>query len=250
MEKPSTSACIKKAQVPISCHFCNGNKIKWKCEECDAIMCNSCKDKIHNRIKSTKDHEVLSFDNVGDDPSASTEVSSEVISSIFNFYTTPVPVHNLLCADDDIVYVISGKPNNKGQGQLIKGKMLKTSIRTMMSHAEPIFDIIVNKNSEVLFTKLSEATESPIHMLLSSGEIKTVLDPKPIRFLALHFNKDDELVCSLREQGSPFPLHVFSVRQVVVFGINYKRKITFEFDANGERLFSYPCHIQNCQLYN
>ncbi|CAG2204854.1 unnamed protein product [Mytilus edulis] len=244
MEKPSTSACIKKAQVPISCHFCNGNRINWKCEECDAIMCNSCKDKIHDRIKSTKDHEVLSFDNVGDDPSASTEVSSEVISSIFNSYTTTVPVHSLFCTDDDLVYIISAKLNSKGQGQLIKGKMLKASIRTMMSLAEPIFDIVVNKNGEVLFTQLITATESPIRMLLSSGEIKTVLDPKPMRLLALHLNKDDELVCSLRELGSPFPLHDFSVRQVVIFGSDYKRKMTFEFDSNGKRLFTYPSRIR------
>lgn len=115
--------------------------------------------------------------------------------------------------------------------------MLKTSIRTMMFLAESIFDIIMNKNGEVLFTQLLDATKSPICILLYSGELKTGLDHKLMRLLALHFNKDDELVCSLCEQGSPVPLHDFSVWQVVVFGINYKRKLTFEFGANGEGYF-------------
>lgn len=235
-----TSASIRKAQIPISCHFCNGNKIKWKCEECDIMMCNSCKDNIHERIKSTKDHEVLSYDKVGNDPSASTEVSSEIISSIFNSYTTTVPVHNLLCTDNDIVYILA----NNNKENLMKVKMLKASIRKILSLGEPIFDIAVNKKGELFFTLLSRVAESPIRMLLTTGEIQTVLDPKPLRFLALHLNKDDEFVCSLREQGSPFPLHDFSARQVVVFGSDYKRKMTFEFDPNGKRLFAYPGRIR------
>lgn len=240
MATPVTSASIKKAQIPISCHFCNENKIKWKCEECDAIMCNSCKYKIHDRIKSTKDHEVLSFDNVGDDPSASTEVLSEVISSVFHSYTTDVPVANLLCSDDDIVYIVGSKKNNK----LIKGKMKKLSIRTIMSIDKSIFDIAVNKNGDLLFTQPSHVSESPIRMILPSGEIKTVLDPKPMRLLAIHINKDDELICGLREQGDPFPLHDFSVRQVVLFGTDYKRKLTFETDTKGRKLFAHPARIR------
>lgn len=237
---PVKSTSIRKAQVPISCHFCNGNKIIWKCEECDAIMCNSCKDKIHDRIKSTKYHEVVTFKNLGDDPSSSTEVSSEVISSIFNSYMTTIPVSNLQCTDDDILYIIA----NKDQEKLVKGKMLKASIRTLMSLDESIFDIAVNNQGEVLFTQLSRVPESPLRLLLPSGEIQTLINPKPMRLLALHFNGDNELICGLREQGPPLPLHDFSVRQVVVFGSDYKRKMTFEFDVKGNRLFSHPARIR------
>lgn len=203
-------------------------------------MCNSCKDNIHERIKSTKDHEVVSYDKVGEASTASTEVSYEVISSIFNSYTTTVPVHNLLCTDDDIIYIVASRVIEK----LIKGKMLKASIRTLMSLDEPIFDIAVNKNGELLFTNLSKVPESPVRMFLPSGEIKTILDPKPMRLLALHLNTDDELICGLREQGPSFSLHDFCVRQVVVFGRDYKRKITYEFDTKGRKLFTYPARIR------
>ncbi|CAG2204855.1 unnamed protein product [Mytilus edulis] len=192
-------------------------------------------------MKSTKDHEVISFCNKREDSTASTEVLSEVISSIFNSYTT-LPVSNLLCSDDDIVFIQSSTVY--GQNRIIKGKMLKTSIRSLMSLDEKIFDIELDKNGAVLFTQLSDVAESPIQMLLPSGEMKTVLDPKPMRLLALHLNKDNELICGLREQGSPLPVHEFSVRQVVVFGKDYKKKITIETDINGTKLFRYPSRIR------
>ncbi|XP_052072759.1 uncharacterized protein LOC127710842 [Mytilus californianus] len=236
----SRSASIRRAQVPMPCGFCNGNKIQWKCEECDIFMCNTCKDKIHGRIKSTKDHEVISFKNIKEDSFSSTEVSSDVISSIFNSYITTIPVSNLQCSDDDILYIIASKDQEK----LIKGKMLKASIRTMMSLDEAIFDIAVNKQGELLFTQLSRVPESPLRLLLMSGEIRTLINPNPMRLLALHLNKDNELVCGLREQGPPFPIHDFSVRQVVIFGSDYKRKMTFEFDGKGNRLFSHPARIR------
>lgn len=240
MARSMTSTTIRKAQVPISCNFCNENAIKWKCEECDIIMCDSCKYKIHERMKSTKNHEVISFCDKKEDQPASTEVLSEVISYVFHSYTTPVPVGNLLCSGDDTLYIAG----SNGHDKLIKGKMLKMSIRTLMSIDTPILDIAVNKDGEVLFTPPSSVPESPIRILLTSGEIQTVLDPKPMRLLALHLNKDDELVCSLREQGDPFPRHDFSSRQVVIFGRHYKRKLTFEFDVKGEKLFTYPARIR------
>lgn len=240
MARSLTSTSVRKAQVPISCNFCNENAIKWKCEECDILMCDSCKYKIHERMKSTKDHEVISFCDKKEDPSTFTEVLSEVISFIFHSYTLSVPVGNLLYSDDDIVYIAGGERYDT----LIKGKMLKMSIRTLMSVDKPIFDLALNKNGEVLFTQPSRIPESPICMALPSGEIKTVLDPKPMRLLALHINKDDELICGLREQGDPFPLHDFSVRQVVLFGTDYKRKLTFETDTKGRKLFAHPSRIR------
>lgn len=240
MAGPSTSANIRKAQVPISCNLCNENPITWKCEECDILMCDSCKNRIHERMKSTKDHEVISVFNKEEDPSASIEVSSEVISYIFHSYTTDIPVGNLLCSDEDIVYIAGSKNFNK----LIKVKMLKRSLRTLMSFEIPTFDIAANEHGGVLFTHISREPESPISILLSSGEIKTVLDPTPMRLLAIHLTKDNELICGLREQGDPFPLHDFSVRQVVIFGIDYKKKMTFETDTKGRKFFAYPGRIR------
>ncbi|VDI57326.1 Hypothetical predicted protein [Mytilus galloprovincialis] len=62
--------------------------------------------------------------------------------------------------------------------------------------------------------------------------------------LAIHVNKDNEVIVGLREQGPPFPVQDFSVRQVIIFGSDYQRKVTLEFDKKGNKLFSYVHRIR------
>lgn len=65
-----------------------------------------------------------------------------------------------------------------------------------------------------------------------------------MRVLALHVNGDNELICGLRgEQGPPFQVHEFTVRQIVKFDSDYRRKVTLEHDTKGRKLFSYPARI-------
>ncbi|CAG2254136.1 unnamed protein product [Mytilus edulis] len=72
------------------------------------------------------------------------EVASEVISSVFNSYTTEVPViSSLLCSGDDIIYFMCNKLEEKSL--LVKGKMLKSSIRTLQTLEKQIFDMALNK---------------------------------------------------------------------------------------------------------
>ncbi|VDI83813.1 Hypothetical predicted protein [Mytilus galloprovincialis] len=65
-----------------------------------------------------------------------------------------------------------------------------------------------------------------------------------MRPLALHVNKNNSLIVGLREQGSIFPVKDFSVRQVVIFDDNSKRKLILEADKKGRKLFSYPSRIK------
>ncbi|XP_076079699.1 uncharacterized protein LOC143049841 [Mytilus galloprovincialis] len=53
-------------QVPVSCNLCEENpKIEWKCLNCDMLMCDKCKEKIHVKFKFAKDHKVVSIEEVG-----------------------------------------------------------------------------------------------------------------------------------------------------------------------------------------
>ncbi|CAG2230375.1 unnamed protein product [Mytilus edulis] len=70
-------------------------------------------------------------------------------------------------------------------------------------------------------------------MLSPAGETKSVLDTSPMMALAVHVNKDNEVIIGMREQGPPFPVQDFSVRQVIMFGSDYQRKVTLEFDKKG-----------------
>lgn len=60
------SESVRRGQAPVTCNLCeNGTKIKWKCLNCDLLMCAKCKEKIHVKFKSAKEHTVLDIKQVG-----------------------------------------------------------------------------------------------------------------------------------------------------------------------------------------
>ncbi|XP_071137202.1 uncharacterized protein [Mytilus edulis] len=60
------SQSLKRGQAPATCNFCEEDtKIKWKCINCDVLMCAKCKDKIHAKLKNSKDHNVIDIKEVG-----------------------------------------------------------------------------------------------------------------------------------------------------------------------------------------
>lgn len=231
------------AQAPSSCQLCDHHVIKWKCDDCALFMCSTCKDKIHPRFKSAEDHNIVHIGDAGDNTkhnavTQNLEVTSKIISSVFTSYTTILRgIHSLLCFDDDIVYSIC----NVEPFKVMKGKMLKASMKVMQSLDKRWFDITLNSEGELLFDQSWD--DSNIYSLSPSGEIKSILDVSPLVPLAIHISKDNELIIGLREPGPPFPIKEFSVRQVMVFDSNLQRKIVLEYDNAGQKLFNYVFRI-------
>ncbi|VDI62891.1 Hypothetical predicted protein [Mytilus galloprovincialis] len=60
------SQSLKRGQAPATCNFCEEEtKIKWKCTNCDVLMCAKCKDKIHAKLKNSINHNVIDIKEVG-----------------------------------------------------------------------------------------------------------------------------------------------------------------------------------------
>lgn len=56
-------------QTHINCQFCETEKlIKWKCIDCELLICDKCRDKIHLKIKGGQDHKILDIKEIGDQP--------------------------------------------------------------------------------------------------------------------------------------------------------------------------------------
>ena len=52
---PSAST-RKKAQVIVTCQLCQrSSPLKWKCIDCDILMCDNCKTNVHAREKQPPD---------------------------------------------------------------------------------------------------------------------------------------------------------------------------------------------------
>ncbi|CAC5382968.1 unnamed protein product [Mytilus coruscus] len=53
------SQSIKRAQVPKSCELCETDtNIKWKCVQCNTLMCEKCK-KIHLKVQTSIKHHIV-----------------------------------------------------------------------------------------------------------------------------------------------------------------------------------------------
>ncbi|CAG2244669.1 unnamed protein product [Mytilus edulis] len=240
MANSMKSSSIRKAQVPVTCYFCKGQEITWKCEDCNVRMCNSCKVTVHQGLQSAQDHDVVSVKDISKSSQSSQEVTSEIISSVFNSYTTTVPiVHTLLCSDDDLLYFNYCKKSS--EDQFVKGKLLKSSIKILQTVNRSMYDVAIKSDGEILFTEIDV---NKIQLLSPLGAVETVLDTFQMKPVAIHVNKDNEVIVGLREQGPPFPVHNFSVRQVLIFGNDYLRKNTLEVDRKGNKLFSYTFSIR------
>ncbi|XP_052064400.1 uncharacterized protein LOC127704398 [Mytilus californianus] len=204
-------------------------------------MCNSCKVTVHQGLLSSQDHDVISIQDISKSSPGSQEVTSIVISSVFNSYTTTLPaVNTLLCTNDDLL-IFNYCGNTCAKHQVMSGKLLKSSIKILQTLKKSIFDFATNKDGEILFI---EYDTNKIQLLSPAGEVNTVLDISPMKPLAIHVNKDNEVIVGIREQGPPFPVQDFSVRQVIIFGSDYQRKITLEFDKKGNKLFRYALRIR------
>ena len=89
------ASSIRKAQSPRSCQLCdNPYVIKWKCKDCELLMCDNCKERVHPRFKSSETHAVISIkDVVKENKDISTQLESMQISkpailSVLSTYTT------------------------------------------------------------------------------------------------------------------------------------------------------------------
>lgn len=49
------SKSINKAQIPQVCHLCEtDSRIRWKCIDCDLLMCGKCSEKSAPKIQKCK----------------------------------------------------------------------------------------------------------------------------------------------------------------------------------------------------
>jgi tripartite motif-containing protein 56 len=55
------SGSIRKAQIVKLCELCeNETNLKWRCIQCDKILCEKC-EKIHNKVQTNTQHQIVNL---------------------------------------------------------------------------------------------------------------------------------------------------------------------------------------------
>ncbi|CAG2238371.1 unnamed protein product [Mytilus edulis] len=171
------SVSLRKGQVPLSCHFCNEQAVHWKCEECDVFMCTSCKDEIHQRLKSAHDHEIVSISDISKRNFPQRDVASEVISSVCNTYTTAVPVINSLSRSADWLNGYISTVSGRLVAVDTNGRLKFTYIGNKNCKTFYAYGIAITPSDDII---LSDKDSNALHVLNTKGEL-----------LCLHFIDKD-----------------------------------------------------------
>lgn len=87
---------------------------------------------------------------------------------------------------------------------LVKGKLFQSSIKILQTLKRRICDIVINKDIEILFI---EHHDNKGQVLSHTGLVKTVVGSSAMILLAIHVNKDNEVIDGWGEPGPPFPVH-------------------------------------------
>ncbi|VDH96925.1 Hypothetical predicted protein [Mytilus galloprovincialis] len=66
------SKSILKAQTFANCQFCEVCDIKWKCINCNLLLCQLCNSRIHSKIESNAQHHVIDYKDVGSEDTTAT----------------------------------------------------------------------------------------------------------------------------------------------------------------------------------
>ncbi|CAG2246116.1 unnamed protein product [Mytilus edulis] len=237
----------RTAQSPMSCQLCNNDVviIKWKCTDCELLLCDNCKINIHPRFKSSDKYRVVSIGDIGynitDNLKALdiSEIISHVLTHTTQSYQLPC-IHKTICRDDDDVFLLSSIDTQNCH--LVKAKLRKNSIKVLHKFAIECQDFAVSRNSAIIFAPFPR---SELHAESSTGNLRTILKASPYIILAIHMNKQGELLLGLREQGPKYPVTDFCTRQVVILDTDNQRKATYEYDDSGQKLFSYAVLIES-----
>ncbi|XP_063406020.1 uncharacterized protein LOC134689979 [Mytilus trossulus] len=84
------------AQTALLCQFCDQQNITWKCVDCDILLCISCKEKIHKKLKSTDKHKILSIQDIGKNTSTAKRVTNTSPANIANSNIVTVTITHLV----------------------------------------------------------------------------------------------------------------------------------------------------------
>ncbi|XP_063404742.1 uncharacterized protein LOC134688200 [Mytilus trossulus] len=157
-----------QGQCPIQCQLCEGDpKVKWKCLDCDLLMCSKCKDKIHSKFKSEKVHRIIDIKEVGqlgkEMVSTSGQPKARVSSSPTNVklinikeYKTKIENINLLAVSLDGSLWIGDGNEKKGfhlftsYTALQNVKLVGDKVKVISSFNLLVWDVAVTPNNDIL----------------------------------------------------------------------------------------------------
>ncbi|CAC5382967.1 TRIM71 [Mytilus coruscus] len=115
------------------------------------------------------------------------------------------------------------------------------TIKIVKDISVQVYDMTLTANNDVLLSLLNSTDISLL--TTKSGEIKPFLSVSPLIPLGIHVTKHNEIILDVAERGATYNPIDKSCRKVIIFGMNWKQKQSYEYDKHKQRLFTIPIRI-------
>ncbi|XP_071170330.1 uncharacterized protein [Mytilus edulis] len=206
------SQSVIRSQAPAKCGICDNDRpIKWKCINCDNLLCNHCKEKVHPNLKNTENHQVVNIKDVGQPTVVELNLSKQ--------YQTELSVITYMsyCHDDSLWI------SNNTEKVLQRVKPEGTKLNILSSFNTKIYGMAVIQSNNLLIS----TAESRLKQINSKTGALTdsVYNVSPFISTGVHINSDNK---------------------VLVAGGNKDRKVVILMNQTGdhERVYEHDQHKQ------
>ncbi|VDI63861.1 Hypothetical predicted protein [Mytilus galloprovincialis] len=242
------SKSIQKAQIPLPCELCEiETKIQWKCIDCNLLLCDKCKNKVHSKFKKAKDHKIITIKEVGlhgddsgqnvSDTQCKDQQDKQIRIKAIREYTTELSqvIHIIQCSDNAF-WIHDYDPDKIQKVTLQPDSSLKV-LQELKDYARCTS---LTRNGDLLISDLTSNLK-----ILKGNEKKLTISKynfKSYDVDAIHVNKENQLIVGAVKK-LPIDYSVPGGGVVMVMNMEGNHQAKYEFDKNNKPLFTYPIHI-------
>ncbi|XP_063425364.1 uncharacterized protein LOC134708647 [Mytilus trossulus] len=243
-------------QCAMICQLCVVDpKVKWKCLKCELLMCMKCKDKVHAKFKTDKEHRVidikeLQLDGIEEYDAFNLEEDEEMmtprlevkITNIKKFPTTLENITILAISLDDSLWIGDGEeqegfhPFSKPTA-LQKVKVETQKLKVISTFNIGVWDIAITNTNDLLMATRESKLKQIINSCNRVSESTYEVHADSFIISCVHVTKNGKVIIGANKKD---PEH----REIIgVMDTDGSRLTWHENDKNQKPLFEYPMSI-------
>lgn len=236
----ASSKSINKRQFPSLCELCKvETKIKWKCTNCDLLMCDQCKDKVHPKLKKSMEHKVIPIEKTRtpestQDPKTASSFKIKAVQE----YTTELSVVVAILQCSENTFWIHDFSSEKSIQKI--SLQNDSRIKVLLNLKEFAFRTALMGNGDLLVS--NETSNLKIMKMNATKLTASVYNLNPYIALSLHCSSDKKVIVGGTKK-LPIDYSVSGGGVVIVMDLQGHHEVVYEFDKNKKPLFTNPAGI-------
>ncbi|XP_063409085.1 uncharacterized protein LOC134692557 [Mytilus trossulus] len=215
------SKSIIRSQAPAKCGICDNDRpIKWKCLDCDSLLCNHCKEKVHPKLKDTENHQVINIKDIGQPTVVELNINKQ-------YQTELLAITGMSFCHDDSMWISSYTDK-----VLQRVKPEGTKLNILSSFNIKVYGMAVTQSNNLLLS----TGKRRLKQISNAGTLTddSVNNMSPFTSTTVHITSDSKVLVGGGYTGRCV---------VILMNQNGNQERVYEHDKHKQPIFSCPCSI-------